>query len=126
LSNAQFVKRSLIISIQMVKLKNFAHIVVQKKKTIYLHLADKLETHDFLKSKTKRKGFKRPIIEILCGDELFKTENKWVYKIRKINREINWYFEIVIDDNGNIIIYKSHPLTEHKGHGSDKSNRKGK
>ncbi len=49
----------------------------------------------------------------------------WRSVRRVLNREGNWYEEEVLNPDGSVHHYASHPLSEHKGHGSDKPTKSG-
>ena len=50
----------------------------------------------------KKKGVKKPLKEIIDGEELNISENKWVQKTRIIDRENDIYYEEVSD----LVLYK--------------------
>jgi hypothetical protein len=63
-------------------------------------------------------------IEQVAGDDLFRLTGKWHKLARVIDRENNRYFEEVIDpETGQVIHRCEEPLSEHRGHGSDKPKR---
>ena len=70
--------------------------------------------------KNEKKGVKKPLKEIINGEELNISENKWVQKTRIIDRENDTYYEEV-SDQGEIIHHCKEKLSEHHGHGSAKN-----
>lgn len=84
-----------------------------------------VEVHDNLKGKVKDKNFsskKNPRYEFTEGNELRKSDNKWMKKTRIIDKYNNKYFEKVTDpETGEIIHENEESLSEHFGHGSAKS-----
>lgn len=76
--------------------------------------------HETVKGKMKKKGVKKPLKEIINGEELNISENKWVQKTRIIDRENDTYYEEV-SDQGEIIHHCKEKLSEHRGHGSAKN-----
>lgn len=86
-----------------------------------MQLDDKIELHESLKIKFFKNGTKKPIIETIEGEELYKTKNIWVNKKRIIDRENNEYFEEVKDNEDNLIHSCKEKLTDHFGHGSEKA-----
>ena len=85
-------------------------------------------SHGMLKGKKldltgeKRKGKKKKALsEFMVGSELCVDMNKWVRKERYIDRENNWYKEIVVDPATNQLIRDlEEPLSEHWNRGSAK------
>jgi len=70
--------------------------------------------------KSKKKAF----IELITGYEFSQKLSKWIFKIRRIDKENDRYTEIVTDqETNNIIHYCDHPLSEHQGHGSAKNKK---
>src|ERR1700687_3447087 len=83
---------------------------------------DTLEVHESLAFKQKGIGHKKPTVEGVGGDEFFRKEQKWVSKVRLIDREANRYQEKVTDPaTGRIIRECDEPLDQHIGHGSAKA-----
>jgi len=61
------------------------------------------------------------IFELIFGHEKFIKTNRMVKKGRLIDRENNWYEEIVTDPKtGEVIHETKEKLTDHSGHGSAK------
>jgi hypothetical protein len=78
--------------------------------------------HDKIEIKGKMDGIKKPVIEIISGDEISRSNNKFVEKERIIDRENNRYYERIVSNDGEIIHEQDEKLTEHFGHGSAKFN----
>lgn len=86
-----------------------------------LSLSDKVEFHENIQGKVKEKGIKKPRREFFYGDDLYKTQNKWVDKKRVIDRENDMYVEEVIEKETDEVIHKcEESLKDHFGHGSAK------
>lgn len=45
-----------------------------------LNLEEKIEIHDQIKGKVKRKGSKKPVQEFIVGDDLYRKFGKWHHK----------------------------------------------
>jgi predicted nucleic acid-binding Zn-ribbon protein len=77
--------------------------------------------HDSIEGKMKSATGGKPIYEFFDGDELQKSTGKWMAKTRVVDRQKDNYQEIVIDpETGKIIHRCDEPLSQHRGHGSDK------
>ncbi len=69
----------------------------------------------------KFKKKKHVAVELFQGAEKSKKLNRFIQKIRIIDRENNSYFEKVVDPKTNEVIrYCDEPLNQHWGHGSAK------
>lgn len=83
-----------------------------------------VELHDNIRAKLKDPAFpssKNPRVDIFAGDDLRKSDRKWMQKERIIDKDNNKYKEVVIDPNsGETIYHNEEPLTDHYGHGSAK------
>ncbi len=91
-------------------------------RVIEVSIKDGIELHDSVGFKHKRDGHKLPLAEGMAGDDLFRTEQRWVGKERLIDREKNRYREKVTDPStGKVIHQCDEPLDQHRGHGSDKA-----
>ena len=59
--------------------------------------------------------------DIFAGDDLRKSDNKWMKKERVIDKDNDHYREIVTDpETGEVIHECEEKLSDHFGHGSDK------
>ena len=66
----------------------------------------------------------KPFRETKSGEELYRKTNKWHQIERIIDREHNVYYEKITDlETGEVIRYEWEPLSEHRGHGSDKKRK---
>ena len=82
---------------------------------------DTLEFRESIGFKQKGVGHKKRSVEGVGGDAFFRKEQKWVNKVRLINREANRYQEKVTDPTTGKIIHEcDEPLDQHIGHGSAK------
>jgi hypothetical protein len=64
------------------------------------------------------------LVELMTGAALWRGMNRWVDKVRRIDREQNRYQEQVVDPlTGDIVHHADEPLSEHRGHGSAKPSR---
>lgn len=94
------------------------------EKNIVVTFVDKIEVHDQIKGKVKRKDVKKPVQEFKVGDNLHRKSGKWYHREMYIDRENNYYREIVKDKTTGEIIRKcEEPLSKHRGHGSAKNKR---
>jgi len=76
-----------------------------------------------LQIKGRRGGKGKPFIELIKGDSLSTKLERWMKKVRIIDRENDWYSEIITDpDTGETIHWCEEPLSKHKGYGSAKKN----
>lgn len=75
-----------------------------------------------LPSKTQQKKNR---IEVRTGDDYWVDGQKWVHKEQVINKRNDRYCKQVTDpDTGEVIHHVCEPLSEHKGHGDDKGNKR--
>jgi hypothetical protein len=56
--------------------------------------------------------------EILAGDDLHRASGEWRQRYRLIDRDGNWYDEVVTDSEGQVVHECHEPLTDHEGHGA--------
>ena len=69
-------------------------------------------------------GVSKWIAKYFSGYDFFRRERKWVRKEQVINRREDHYREVVTDpETGEVIHHCDEPLSEHQGHGSDKSKK---
>ena len=89
-----------------------------------LSVEDMLSTVKFA-GKDKENGKKKrdyKVIEGMAGAEYSVSRDKYVDKVRVIDRTANRYYEKVINpDNNEVMHYCEESLTEHFGHGSAKN-----
>lgn len=75
-------------------------------------------------AKARRPGVKQPIVEVKIGDDLHRMSGTWSQVSRFVDRVEDRYRERVIDADGKVVREVDVPLSEHRGHGSDKSQPK--
>ncbi len=84
-----------------------------------------IEIHDSLRAKGKDSNFnskRNPRYDLFAGDDLRKSDGKWMKKTRIIDKNNNKYIEKVIDpETGEIVHENEEPLSDHYGHGSAKT-----
>ena len=74
-----------------------------------------------LGSKQKRPGYKKPILETVSGDDLYRLTGRFNKLSRVIDRLNNRYHERIIDSRTREVLHEcAEPLSEHFGHGSEK------
>lgn len=101
------------------------------KKNIHLEFAENvgLEIHDSLRGKLKDPSLpskKNPRVDFFSGDDLRKSDGKWMQKERVLDRDNDHYKEVVVDpETGEVIHHNEVPLSEHFGHGSAKFKKDG-
>jgi endogenous inhibitor of DNA gyrase (YacG/DUF329 family) len=77
--------------------------------------------HTKLIVKARHQAPGKPFCEEVTGDDLHRKTGKWMKLDRIIDRVKNLYREVVTDQKSGEIVYKcEEPLSEHKGHGSEK------
>ena len=88
---------------------------------IHVTLSEQVDIHEILRIKGKREGRGRSFKEVLVGDDLRKSNGKWMNKRRVIDREVDEYEEVITDPETGEIVHNCHePLSEHTGHGAAK------
>ena len=96
------------------------------RKNVELQFEDKLtaERHDSVRGKVKDARFpskKNPRVDFFSGDDLRKSDGKWMQKERVIDKDKDHYKEVVVDpETGQVIHRTEEPLSAHMGHGSAK------
>ncbi len=69
--------------------------------------------------KVKHPGEKKPFIEQVSGDDLFRDTGVWRKLDRVIDRDNAAYKEVITDPKtGKVIKHCEEPLSKHTGHGS--------
>jgi hypothetical protein len=82
---------------------------------------DSVTTKESIKTRIRRQGKNKPLIEGFSGDDLHRKTGKWNKKIRVIDQEKDLYVETITDpETGEVIHHQEHKLSEHRGHGSAK------
>lgn len=94
-----------------------------KRITFQVKIAETITLRSMLGIKSRRKGEKKPYVEMKSGDDLHRKTGRWSKLTRHIDREKNHYHERITDaETGDVIHETDEPLSEHTGHGSAKSN----
>ena len=88
-----------------------------------IELKDKLELHEELKFKVKKKGIRKPVFEMKKGDSFSGSSKEWVKRSYEIDREKDTYHEVVHTDESRIIHEDYGPLSEHQKHGDEKKKK---
>lgn len=74
--------------------------------------------------RAKHQGDKKPFVEGVSGADLFRKIGKWMHLSRVIDREHDWYSEVITDPKTGEVIYKcEEPLSKHTGHGTAKQKK---
>lgn len=89
-----------------------------------MHVAETITLHERLDLKAKRLGSKRPFMEQRVGDDQNRKSGRWSKIHRLIDRENDRYVEHIADEEGIVVRDVDVPLSEHRGHGSDRSRPK--
>ena len=95
-------------------------------KRISIGITDRIDfpVKESLSGKVKDSNYnskKNPRYEFFEGDELRRSDGKWITKKRIIDKNNDSYFEEVVDPETGKVIHKcEEPLSEHFGHGSAK------
>jgi hypothetical protein len=96
--------------------------------TVKLSVNEQITLHEQVKGKVKNDALpshKKVRAEFITGEELRKSDGKWVNKDRYWNKDRDIYSEKVVDQNtGEVIHSCEEPLSKHTGHGSAKTFRK--
>lgn len=78
--------------------------------------------YEFVKKlKGKRPGEKKPHLEVQAGYDSRKSRGDFVDKFRRIDRDNDWYDEVLMEDDGTVIHETHEPLSQHRNHGSAKA-----
>lgn len=91
------------------------------------HLHDGVGIDDKKKFRHRSSGPAKTRIEHTEGDDLYRDTGKWNKLTRIVDRQADpkMYTERLVDgETGEVIKEVSRSLKQHKGHGSDKKNRK--
>lgn len=95
------------------------------RRVINLFFNDSIEGFDCINAKTKdnTKTGKRKITEefIIGNEQSFNGD--WVYKVRIINRDRNYYFEKVEKLDGTVLRFCEEKLSKHISRGQAKSSK---
>lgn len=75
--------------------------------------------------RVRRKGPGKWFIEVITGADWSTKFQKFMQKLRLIDREKDLYEEKVVDpQSGTVIHHSKEPLSKHTGHGSEEGNKK--
>jgi len=84
----------------------------------------RFEIHDSLRGKVKNvtlPSSKNPRVKFFSGDDLRKSDGKWMQKEMVVDRDNNLYKELVTDpQTGEVIRDCEEALSDHVGHGDAK------
>jgi hypothetical protein len=86
-------------------------------------MRSKLALGDLLKMKGRPRGGGKPSIEQQVGTQLHRASGRWRQIVRIIDRRNDRYVETIQDD-GIAVRDVDVPLSEHRGHGDDRSQPK--
>lgn len=90
----------------------------------------KVEAHDTLTlrssttAKARTPGKRKPFIEIASGDSFTHSTGTWSKRLRVFDRRGDRYRERIEAEDGTVTRDVDVPLSEHRGHGSDRSQPK--
>jgi len=91
-------------------------------RSIHAEIHDTIILREKLGLKGRHTGGKKPFIEQVSGDDLHRKSGTWMKHSRIIDRDNDSYHEVVIDPNSGKIVHEcKEPLSQHRGHGSDKN-----
>lgn len=91
---------------------------------VHVHATETITVRERLDLKAKRPGMKRPFQELRQGDDFHRKSERWRKIRRLIDRDNNRYVEHIVDDKDNVVRDVDVPLSEHLGHGTDRSHPK--
>ena len=93
---------------------------------VHVTLSEQVGVHEKLGLKARRAERKKPFREVVSGDDLRKSDGKWMDKERVIDWEADTYDEVVIDPQTGKTVYERHEaLSDHRGYGSAKARSRG-
>jgi len=88
---------------------------------VELEAADEIRFRSAVKLTGKRRGLKRPFLELFTGADQSRASGQWMEKLRRIDRDHDRYIEVVTNpETGEVIHQQDEPLSHHRRHGSDK------
>jgi hypothetical protein len=94
------------------------------RQEVRITIADTISLHDEVRL-VARHSEAAPHYKMRTGDSWSTKFSKWMHRTRRIDREGDLYEETVTDpDTGEVIHQQSERLTDHLGHGSDRTRRK--
>ena len=90
-----------------------------------VHLASSITPRSKLGLKARHPSLRKPFFESVSGDDLFRLTGQWNKLKRVIDRARDYYLEVITDRRtGKIIRYCEEPLSQHKGRGSAKKEKR--
>jgi len=93
-------------------------------RNITVEIEERVEVHEMLQAEGRRQGVKKFAFQDRSGDEFGVKLQRWLKKVRVIDRENDQYRETVWDPITGEVIYEcEEPLSHHFGHGSAKKPR---
>jgi hypothetical protein len=94
---------------------------------VHVYAHDSVKVHESIGLVQKRPGFvgrsgrsKGGVVMRLFSGAEQSADGTWVHKVSLFDRLNDRRYERVTDEDGNLLHHQDHPLTEHRGHGSDK------
>ncbi|HBN05707.1 MAG TPA: zinc ribbon domain-containing protein [Bacteroidales bacterium] len=94
------------------------------EKTRIINVYDEAKAYDSLRIRNNEKINKKYKFELKSGDDFSYIKQKYVDLKMLVDRENDWYSELVIDkETGEIIHECNEPLSEHIGHGDAKKKK---
>ena len=94
-------------------------------RSLFATITETIRIADGYRTKQKRPGMKRPVVEQRNEPSFFVKDNEWHRRHMVIDRENDLYVEhITRMSTGEVILDKQEKLSEHLGHGDDKSRKK--
>ena len=88
---------------------------------VAFEIDEEAHAYEQIKTKAKEVGFKKPTLERVDGDDLFRKTNTWHKITRVMDRKNDKYYELITNpQTGEIIRECDEPLSHHIGRGSAK------
>lgn len=88
-----------------------------------VNLEGALSFHSMIAAKARHgiRGFIKPFLHLMKGDDLFRKTGKWNRREKIEDRDRDRCFEHITDgETGEVIRHCEEALSEHRGHGSAK------
>ena len=94
------------------------------RRSVTLHISDRVPVYESLRGKTRRPALpskKKTRVDFIERDVKRKSDGKRLRHSRHIGRDEDRYVETLVDpQSGEILHHCEEPLSQHRGHGSDK------
>jgi len=88
---------------------------------VFVAASDAMQAREYVRTKGKRPGEKKPYIEIQAGEQLSVAKGRFIEKYQRIDRDRDEYEKSVTDPaTGEVMRSVSEPLTSHRGYGTAK------